>query len=286
MVHPLKIRHQQLKDQVYLVTGASQGIGALIVRALCEAGAYVVGVARNEQLLNQLAQEMQQQHQVQRFTWLVRDLAQSEHVFEWAQQLWHTHGPFDGVIHNAGVDAFQPFHQSDPQQIHQQLQLNLNTPILMNRAFLPSMQQRNKPAVLVHMSSVAGYIPTPFGAVYSASKAGLWMYNQALIQEYKGGQIRCVSIHPGFIHGVGMHEKHKQVAGQAPFFLGGTQDQTVVQAVVKALSKGEGDYVINRFPVRPLIVLLCMFPRLYRWVAHRLLTPYLSKVAHNIIKKL
>ena len=257
----------------------------MIAQSLCAGGARVIGIARNESLLQQLAQKITQQTQEELFTWHSFDLSNSEQVFEWADSLWQNYGPFDGVIHNAGVDAFQSFHQSNPQHIHKQLQLNLNTPILMNRAFLPYMQQQQAPAVIIHMSSVAGYVPVPFGSVYSASKAGLWIYNQALAQEYRGEHIRFVSIHPGFINGVGMHEKHKQIAGKAPMILGGTQVQSVVDAVLKALVKGEGDYIVNRFPVRPLFPILYIFPTLYRWIAHRLVTPYLSKIAHYTKKE-
>ena len=103
--------------------------------------------------------------------------------------------------------------------------------------------------------------------------------NEALAVEYAHTPIRWISLHPGFIHGVGMHERHKESAGPAPLILGGTSDKKVVKRVIKSLLKGEGAYIINASPVRPFLVLTLLFPRFYRWISKRLVYPYLSRVA-------
>jgi short-subunit dehydrogenase len=287
--------HQHISGKRYLLTGASQGMGAMIAKELCIHGAFVVGVARSQDLLMQLAQEIENNidtnnstdkaDSIPRFQWKLFDLSQSDQVFKWSQKLWDHYGPFDGVIHNAGVDDFLSFHLKDAEDIHLQLQLNLNTPILINRALLPKMLNAQHDSVIIHMSSVAGYIPTPYGCVYSATKAGLWIYNQALMQEYRNTKVRFLTLHPGFIHGTGMHERHKELAGAAPIILGGTSVRHVVRAVLKGLYKGEGDHIINHFPVRPFVAFLYLFPRVYRWIAHYLVTPYLAKVAEAIYTK-
>ena len=106
------------------------------------------------------------------------------------------------------------------------------------------------------------------------------VYNEALAVELYDQPVRFVSLHPGFVHGTGMHEAHKSVAGRAPLILGGTSDQKVMRALIKSLDHGKGPQVINRFPIRPLAMLFVLIPRVARILSKWITYPYLSRVAH------
>jgi len=270
-----------LKGRVYLLTGASRGIGALSARQLAARGAHVLAVARDEAALEELSRELEAEGRGA-LTAIKRDLCERDSLGEWAEELWERYGPFDGVIHNAGVDDFQPSETMDPVALTRQVDLNLTAPLLINRALLPLLLAEGR-GTLIHLCSVAGYLPTPFGAVYSATKAGLWAYNEALSIEYAHSPLVFISVHPGFVHGSGMHERHKARAGRAPLALGGTTDQAVVELICHSLARAElarsGPVIVNRNPTRPLIVLTHAMPRLGRWLMARLARPYLARVA-------
>lgn len=265
------------QGKTYLLTGASRGIGAQCARRLMSEGARVIGVARDAEALEALCVEAERL----KGELIPRplDLTARDGLVTWAEALWAELGPLDGVIHNAGVDDFQATEQMASEDLIRQVDLNLTAPLLINRALLPHLLAQGR-GVLVHMSSVAGYLPVPFGGVYSATKSALFSYNEALSIEYHDRPLSFVSVHPGFVHGTGMHERHKARAGRAPLALGGTSDEAVVETIMSALlSDKSGPRIVNKAPTRPLILLFHALPRLARWIMVRLVRPYLAKVA-------
>lgn len=274
-----------LRGERYLLTGASRGIGALTAQALVRRGAHVIGVARSRDALEALSARLEPcAQQGGELSVEVMDLTELDRLSAWAEGLEDRYGPLSGVIHNAGVDDFQPSESMHPDEIQAQVAINLTAPLLINRALLPNLLARDA-GVLIHLSSVAGYLPTPFGATYSATKAGLWLYNEALAVEYTHTQLKFVSVHPAFVHGVGMHERHKEKAGRAPFMLGSTDAEAVVEVITSALLKGtrlkSGPIIVNRNPTRPVITLFHAFPRLMRHLIAKFARPYLERVARR-----
>lgn len=274
-----------LRDERYLLTGASRGLGALTAQELVRRGAHVIGVARSRDALEELSTRLRPcAQQGGRISTEVFNLTDLDTLSEWAARLEDHYGPLSGVIHNAGVDDFQPSESMDPEEIQAQIAINLTAPLLINRALLPSFLARDA-GVFIHLSSIAGYLPTPFGATYSATKAGLWLYNETLAAEYMHTQLKFVSIHPAFVHGVGMHERHKEKAGRAPFVLGSTDAEVVVEVITSALLKGprlkSGPIIVNRNPTRPVIALFHAAPRLMRHLIAKLARPYLERVARR-----
>lgn len=264
-----------LAGRRYLLTGASRGLGKLALTELVRRGAQVIAVARDERRLSALRAELGD-----RVIPSPLDLSEPNQVTAWAESIWDRFGPLDGVIHNAGIDDFKPICAMSSDAITHQVHLNLLAPLLINRALLPHLIERTEQSVIIHMSSIAGLVPTPFGSVYSATKAGLTIYNEALAVELHDRPVRFVSLHPGFVNGTGMHEVHKSLAGRPPTALGGTTDQKVMRALLKSLDRGMGPKIINRFPIRPLAVLCLLIPKLARMLFKRTTYRYLSRVAH------
>ena len=267
-------RPSTLTNKRYLLTGASRGIGELALRELIALDAVVIAIARNEGQLTLLKEELGE-----KVICAPCDLTKVDQLNEWAERLWENYGPFDGLIHNAGVDAFQSMSTMSPKVIIEQINLNLTAPTLINRALLPKLISWGQPSVIIHMSSVAGYIPTPFGSIYSATKSALTIYSQSLAIELDESPVRFMTLHPGFVNGTGMHEEHKLIAGSAPLMLGGTSAKRVIQSLLDALHHGSGTRVINMFPIKPLAMLTILAPRFTQWLSRKLTYPYLSLVA-------
>ena len=277
----MSISSPPLRSLYVLLTGASRGLGAQIAREICKAGGRVWLVARNQDALKDLCEDLNQNTSGSAH-WSSVDLSQTHHVTTWLNAHQEELLKLTSIIHNAGIDDFKAFTQHSFQSLEDQVHLNLLAPLLINRACIESLSQKiDASPSIIHMSSLAGYFPLPFGSPYSATKSALWQMNESLAIEYAQSPIRWISLHPGFVNGVGMHERHKESAGKAPIVLGGTTDHKVVQAVIHALIKGEGPRIINRSPVRPFLALLLSFPLLYRRLARFLMLPYLKKIAHS-----
>lgn len=167
-----------------LVTGASSGIGAAVVRSLCARGLTVHAMARRQQRLDALAEETGCVTHVLD----VRDTAQLFQVISGLDA--------DIVVNNAGLGrGFGNLHEATLEDIDTTIDTNVRAAIHVLRASLPGMLSRNRGHV-VNMSSVAGLHPLT-SPIYGASKAAVHRLSQNLRLECAGSRVRITEICPG-----------------------------------------------------------------------------------------
>jgi NADP-dependent 3-hydroxy acid dehydrogenase YdfG len=167
-----------------LVTGASSGIGAAVVRSLRSRGLAVHAMARRRERLDALAGETGcVTHALD-----VRDTAR---VFDIVGDL-----EADIVVNNAGLGrGFGSLHEARPEDIDTTIDTNVRAAIHVLRASLPGMLSRNRGHV-VNMSSVAGLYPL-VSPLYGASKAAVHRLSQNLRLDLAGSRVRVTEICPG-----------------------------------------------------------------------------------------
>ena len=167
-----------------LVTGASSGIGAAVVRSLCARGVTVHAVARRQQRLERLAEET---------GCLIHtlDLRDTGRVHEFIGGL-----DVDIVVNNAGLGrGFGNLHEARIEDIDTTIDTNVRAAIHVLRASLPGMLSRNR-GHIVNMSSVAGLYPMA-SPIYGASKSAVHRLSQNLRLELAGSRVRLTEICPG-----------------------------------------------------------------------------------------
>ncbi len=101
----------------------------------------------------------------------------------------------DCLINNAGYGLYGPLEALDDDQIRRQIATNLEAPILLTRDLLPALR-RNRGRV-INISSVLGFIGTPFMAIYTASKHGLSGFSEALRLELAPHGVQVCAVEPG-----------------------------------------------------------------------------------------
>jgi short-subunit dehydrogenase len=178
------------KDKVAIVTGASSGIGLATARKLVAKGARVALVARTKDKLEAAASELGEGHAVA-FPLDVKDRAGIEAL---PARVVERLGRLDIVVNNAGVNHRGAAGERTAAQLAEVLETNLVAPVLLTRASLAHLQRGG---VVVNVASLAGKVPVPHEATYSASKAGLRAFSRALDLELEGHGIRIVSVNPG-----------------------------------------------------------------------------------------
>ncbi len=211
-----------LEGKVALVTGASRGIGAAVAHRLADAGVALGLASRSGDDLG-IAGAVAAPTDV-------RDPAQLDALVAATVE---AHGGLDIVVANAGVGAYGPFLELDPEQLELMIDVNLKGVLYTARAALAHLIERK--GDFVSLASVAGVNAFPGEAVYNASKFGQVGFVRALDIELREHGVRCSNICPGgvatdFAIGTGRTEGMPELEGMM------TPDD-VAQVVLFALTR-------------------------------------------------
>jgi NADP-dependent 3-hydroxy acid dehydrogenase YdfG len=183
----------RVPDPVFLITGASSGIGEATARRAAEAGYRLVLAARRLEKLEALAEELGGAD---------RALAMRCDVTEWADQeavaatALDAFGGIDVAFANAGFGASRGFLQETPEYWKSMVLTNVYGVALTIRAALPALKESRGHLVLT--SSVAGRRALP-GSLYSATKWAVTAMGEAARQELNGTGVRVTLIEPGMV---------------------------------------------------------------------------------------
>ncbi len=179
-----------------LVTGASSGVGEHIARQLAEAGTDLVLVARREERLRELADEL---HAATNATVdvLAADLARRDQLDLVAERCADRDHPVDLLVNNAGLGTNGDFVEAALETQQQQLDVNVVALMRLTHAVLPVMVERRRGAVM-NISSLASFQPGPSSAIYAATKAFVTSFSEAIYEELKGSGVTVTAVCPGF----------------------------------------------------------------------------------------
>lgn len=152
-----------------LITGASSGIGETFARELAAQNTNLILVARSQDKLDQLAQQLQTQHPIQAEV-IVQDLTAPgacQSVFERVMQQGLQ---VDLLINNAGFGDYGNFTDRPLEKQVAMIQLNVTALVELTHLFLPGMKQRQSGGI-INLASIAAFQPLPYISVYAATKA-------------------------------------------------------------------------------------------------------------------
>ncbi len=184
------------RGKTALITGASSGIGRAFALALAERGMSVVLVARSEERLRQLAEEVARRYEV-RAEVIVADLSQEQAALHIQQEVQQRGLAIDLLVNNAGFGANGYFETLFPERDHQQVMVDVAAVVDLTHAFIPSLLERPREAAIINVASTAGFQPVPYMAVYGACKAFVLSFSQALAEEYRTRGLRVLALCPG-----------------------------------------------------------------------------------------
>jgi hypothetical protein len=181
-----------------LITGASSGIGHALAVELAARGYDLALVARRLEALEQLAQEIRQRHPDRRIELRRLDVTDYDQVPTAVAELATALGGLDVVIANAGVGSTGPIGDGDAQADRAVIETNLLGAMATIDAAVALFRQQGR-GQIVAISSVAAFRGLPGSAPYSASKAAIAIYADALRAELHGTPIKVTTLYPGYI---------------------------------------------------------------------------------------
>ena len=188
---------KKLQGQVAIITGASRGIGAATAAVLGKAGASLVLVARDDLLLESVAQELRGQGcRVEVAAADVSDPESLELVMDVTMEHFRR---VDILVNNAGVIwPIDEVVDADLDEWAYNIHVNLVGPFYLARTVLPLMLHQNYGRIL-NVSSGAAQQPIPGASAYCAAKAGLDMFTRTLALELKESQVTANTLYPGMV---------------------------------------------------------------------------------------
>lgn len=179
-------------DGTVIVTGASAGLGAALVRVFAGAGRTVVAAARSAERLADLAAGAEPGRVVP----VATDVSDPGQVAAMIDRATARGGRIDALINNAGIDKPGPIEELEIADWDRIIGVNLSGAFYACKAVFPIMKRQGG-GTIVNVSSVAGRRGAPGATAYCASKFGMTGLTQALQAEGKAHDIRCSIVYPG-----------------------------------------------------------------------------------------
>lgn len=234
-----------------LITGASAGIGEAYARAFAQEGMNLILVARREDRLQKLAQELRNSFETNVIVKAV-DLLSVGQPDNLIQELTQFGPPVDLLVNNAGFGVWTKCETTDPAQVDAMLRLNILVLTQLTYAFLPQMLSRGA-GTIINVASRAAFQPVPFMPAYAASKAYALSFSEALWAETKGRGVHVMAICPGVVKTEFLDLAHMPKR----FAMAALSCDDVVQATLRGLRRKQPTVVVGLIPK-----LMALLPRI------------------------
>jgi 3-hydroxy acid dehydrogenase / malonic semialdehyde reductase len=186
------------KDRIVLITGASSGIGAACARIFAEAGTKLILVARRQERLDELAEELKGKYGCQSYL-ISLDVRDRSLVTSTLAALPPEWSDIEVLINNAGLSrGLDKLYQGNMDDWEEMIDTNIKGLLYVTRSLVPKMVERNR-GHIVNIGSIAGHQTYPGGNVYCGSKAAVRAISEGLKQDLLGTPIRVTSVDPGMV---------------------------------------------------------------------------------------
>ena len=258
-----------------VITGATAGIGLGCARAFCREGHSVIGIARGEQTLNELASELEG------FTGIACDIGDDASVASLRSRITDAVGDrtVDVLINNAGYGAAGPVELVAIEEWKAQFAVNVFGTVAVTQVVLPFLRNSTRPRI-INVSSVAGRVYVPFFGPYYASKHALECISDILRMELSDQGIDVTLVEPGAVQtGFQNHEDAmlERYASQSELYRNsigrvvawhraladdGVQPKVIVETIQEAVraEKPKTRYVVPKLPPLAFIALARVLP--------------------------
>ena len=257
----------ELAGKVVVVTGASMGIGEAIAKVFVEAGASVVLLSRDATRSEAARVRIGFAERTAAFSCDVRHAEEIDRVL--ALTLHHFQR-IDVWINNAGHGLVDSVSQMNMSACHDMFETNFFGAVSAMQKVIPVMRQQGG-GTIINISSVAGHIPLPFHAAYSATKFALNAIGKAARVELKNDGIHVLTVCPGYVatafgQNVVRGNEQKNVR---PNSVRGIPAERVARATLQGYLKGKREVIVPwtmHIPVK----LYQLFPGLVEWGMSRM----------------
>jgi short-subunit dehydrogenase len=230
----------QIRDHVFIVTGASSGIGLSTAMALSDRGAKVALLARRTDALRELAQKLPGSLP------FAVDITQFDRVREAVVAVHQHYGRIDGLVNNAGRSYAAAIEEIEPALFDEIFHLNVLGPIVAMQAVIPVMRAQGGGSI-VNINSGTAFMTIPQYSVYSSSKRALLGFSLTARAELEKDGIVVSEIYP-FITATNFGKNrmgNPASGGPSAQYAEGDKPEFVAGLVLQAVEQGQAQYFAN-----------------------------------------
>jgi NADP-dependent 3-hydroxy acid dehydrogenase YdfG len=196
---------------VVVITGASSGIGRATALAFAKSGARLELCARRLDRLNAVAEQCRKAGSPEVNVRVV-DVGQKAQARTFIAAAIRDYERLDILVNNAGIGWFGPLHEMPEEKVDEMIATNLKGVINTTQSALPWMLERHR-GVIINVASVAGFRPSPYGAVYGATKHAVVGLSHALRGELSGTGVKVCVVYPHVTSGTEFFEHGARAVG-------------------------------------------------------------------------
>jgi len=252
----------QVSGKVAVITGASMGIGEAVAKLFADRGASVVLLSRDAERAEAARGRV---GHAERTLALACDVRNREEIDRVVGLTLHHFQRIDVWINNAGHGILDSVANVDMSAVRETFETNFFGALEAMQAVIPVMKQQGSGAI-INISSVAGHIPIPFHAVYSATKFAMNAIGKAARIELMSNGINVLTVCPGYVRtdfskNAIKGREQKQVR---PARVRGITVERVANAVLQGYLKQKREVVVPWF-MHPVIKIYQLFPGLVEW---------------------
>jgi uncharacterized protein len=248
--------------QVAVVTGGSSGIGAAVARELTRRGWSCVLIARGEERLRAVAEELGAE-------WERCDVGDREAVERTAAAIRKRHPEIALLVNNAGIPGHGGFLRASDELIEDVTRTNYLGGVWCLRAFLPALETA-APSDVVDVVSVAGAVSAGRSGPYSAAKHAQLAFSRAARAELRARGIRAHTVLPGFVETPGFPQRSRFSSRALRALV--VEPELVAERIVAAVEHGRAELFVPRlYRIAPLAQAL--LPRLVARAGNRGIRP-------------
>jgi len=256
--------------KVVVITGASMGIGEAIAKVFADEGASVVLLSRDASRAEAARQRV---GHLERTFVMACDVRNREDIESALAATFDRFHRVDVWINNAGVGIRDTVAEMQPSAIRELFETNFFGVIACMQAAVGAMRNpkhsNQEGRAIINISSVAGHIPVPFMALYSASKFALNALGKGARLELKRDNINVLTVCPGYVRTeFGAHVVANRQSDVRPPSMRGITAERVAQAVYRGYRQKKREVIVP-WTMIPAIKLYQLFPGFVEWILGR-----------------
>jgi short-subunit dehydrogenase len=251
----------EMDGKVVVITGASMGIGEALAKVFADAGASVVMLSRDASRAEAARNRV---GHTDRTLAMACDVRNREEIDRALALTLHNFNRVDVWVNNAGVGIRDTVADMETSALRELFETNFFGTIACIQAVVPAMREKGGGSI-INISSVAGHIPVPFMALYSASKFAVNALGKGARRELKRDNINLLTVCPGYVStDFGAHVVADRKGNVRPQSVRGITAERVAQAAYRGYCKGKREVVVP-WTMIPVIKLYQLFPGLVEW---------------------